>query len=179
MFHLQGCWSGARRRKEVRGIPVAVTAKGIGRAVVVVRAGLDADVHDGTRFPAVLRARIHFGLELVNGVDGQNGAGIACGHDRIHDALGHPGIVAVYAVDQKHVVVRAEAIRALRPAGVAGILDHSGPQIQQVFKIAAIQGQLVNGSVFQSSAEFCIGGFDERKFAGDGDFFSLFTGLQG
>ncbi len=50
--------------------------------------------------------------------------------------------------------------------------------MEQVFKIAAIQGQVFDDLGLQRAAEFGVGGLDDGKLASYGDFFRLLAGLQ-
>ena len=82
----------------------------------IVRAGLDANVHDRTGLPAVFRSGIFLGLEFVDGIDRHDRSGIARGHYSVKYALAHPGVAGHNAVDHVNVIVGALPIGTLRPA---------------------------------------------------------------
>ena len=95
-------------------------------------------------------------FEFFDGIDGKHRSGVTCRHDRIHHALRHPRIVAVDAVDEKVVVVRAAAISAVCPARIAGIFRNTRPQVQQVFEVPAVQREIVDHGVRDRSAKFGV-----------------------
>src|SRR5260370_42626942 len=135
-------------------------------------------MHDGAGPPAVFGPGILFRFELVDGIHGKNRSRVTGGHHRVKDALAHPGVRGMDAVDQVNVVLRAQAVGALGPARAARIDGHAGPQLEQVFKIAAIQGQVIDDLGLQRAAEFGVRGLDDGKLSSYGDFFRLLTGLQ-
>ena len=145
----------------------------------IVRARLDPDIDDGAGFPAVLCPGIFFRLEFINGIHGQDRPRIARGHDRIHDALTHPGIIGDDAVHEVHVIVGALAVGALGPARAAGIDRNARPKLQQVFKITAIQGQVFDDLSLQGATKLRVGSLDQGYRLRDGDLFGLLAGLQG
>ena len=169
---------GGRRVEEVAGVPSVVSAIGVGRAVDAIAAGLEADVDYAARLPTVFRLRILFGSKFVNGVDREHRARVACGHHGVHDALSHPGIVAIDAVYQVILIVGTQPVCALGPAGTAGIFDRAGTQHQKVGEVAAVQGQVIDDVVLDGSADDRVGCVDQRQFTRYRDFLGLLTRLQ-
>ena len=143
-----------------------------------VGAGLDSDVDDRAGLPAIFGTRIFFGLEFVDGVDGNEGSRIAGAHNRANNRLRHPGIAAVHAFEQVHVVMRALPIGALRPPRPSGIHRDSGAQLQQVGEVAAVHGQVRDDFALQSSAKLCVAGFHHRQRFGDDNPLGLLARLQ-
>ena len=164
--------------EEIVGVPGIGAAVGVCGSMESIAAGLNADVDDGARLPAIFGARILIGLEFVDGVDGQHRSGIARGHDGVHDALRHPGVVAVDAIHHEEIVVRAETVGALRPAGVAGVFGHAGAQVEQVFKVAPVERQIVDHLVGERAPKFRTGGVECRRFIGHRDGLRLIARLQ-
>ena len=143
-----------------------------------VAARLDTHVDHGTRFPTVFTAGILLCFEFINGIDGQHRTRVTCGHHCVHHALRHPGIVAVDAVDHEVVVVRTAAVRAVRPTRVARIFRYARAQVQQVFEVSSVQGQVIDHLVGDRSAQLGVIGFDQRTLGLDCDQFSLPTRLE-
>src|SRR5262249_32569508 len=99
------------------------------RAMRCISSRLDSYVDNGAGLPTVLAPRILLCFEFFDSVDGQHRARIACSHDRVHHALGHPRIVAVDTIDHKIVVVWTAAISAVGPAGITGVFGHARSKV--------------------------------------------------
>ena len=84
---------------EVGGVPGAIAAKGIGRAVNRVRAGLDADVDDGAGPAAEFGRGIGLDVEFLDRIDGKDGGGIAEGQRGVGNALPRERLVAIESFD--------------------------------------------------------------------------------
>src|SRR6266566_1787905 len=77
-------WRGAVIRVEVVArIKSGIAAIGVARAVKIVGTRFDSYVDDGAGPPAILCPGIFLGLELVNGIHGQDRPRIARGHNGI------------------------------------------------------------------------------------------------
>ena len=158
---------------------LGVPSKGVGRAVKAVRAGLDADVDDRAFLPAIFRLGILLGVEFLDGVDGQNGAGISA---------------AVSAIERRRanrLADRGDALSTVRTSkpsragrwcsasgGASHGRNHAGTQLQQALEVAAIQGQGVDGLIADGTAQGGIGGVDRGNFSGDGDRLGLLARLH-
>src|SRR6267142_197936 len=166
------------RIEVVASIPTGRPAVRVCGPVNGIGSGFNSDVNYRARLPTVFRARILLCLEFVDGIDGQHRSRVARGHDCVHHALRHPGIVAVDAVHHEEIVVGPETVGALCPAGVADVFRHAWAQVEQVLKVSAVQGEVVDDFILQRSTEFSVGGFHQRDLFGNGNGLRLLARLE-
>src|SRR5579872_23188 len=143
-----------------------------------IRAGFNSNIDDGARLPTIFRARILLRFKFIDSIDREHRSGITGGHDRIHHALRHPRIVAIDTVYHEEVVMGAQTVGTLGPARVANIFGYAGAQVEQILKVSAVQGQVVDDCVLQCSAKLGVRGFDERNLLGYRNGLCLLAGLQ-
>ena len=132
------------RIKVIASVKRRVASEGIGCAVNLVGARLQADVHDCTRFPSIFCGRILLKVEFLNRVHGKNRGGVSGDAGAIDDALAREGFAVEQAVHQISVVFGSESVRAGGGESSARIANHAGTQLQQVLVVAPIQREVVD-----------------------------------
>src|SRR6267378_3184785 len=90
-------------------------SEGIGGAVNLIGARLQADAGDRARLPAELSFGIDLRVELLNCIDGNKRGCIAQDSGRVGHAQAHDSFVIGYTVDDEAGVFRANAVGSLSP----------------------------------------------------------------
>src|SRR6267143_3375431 len=153
-------------------------AEGIGGAVNLIGARLQADAGDGARLPAKFGLGIDLRVELLNCIDGNKRGCIAQDGCRVSYTQAHKCFVIGDAVDDKTGVLRANAVCGLRPRAAARVNRSARTQGDEILVVAAIQRQVVDDFVADGAAQRGGGGIHHGNFFGDGDRFSCRAGLE-
>ena len=172
MFQLNRLgWGGGWWIYEIPGIPGAIAAKGIGRAVDRVRAGLEADVNHCAGATAEFGGGIVFDVQFLDGIDGQDGGGVTKWQRGVGDALAGKGIVAIEAFEEVIVILRLESVRRSGQRSAAWGGQDARAEHQQILKVAAVHGQIDDGSRVKRSTDDGAGRIQHR--GGRGHFHGL------
>jgi hypothetical protein len=118
-----------------------------------VRAGLEAHVHDRSRFAAEFRRRIGLHIEFLDGIDGQDRGRIAGWPRRIDDTLVLERLVIIQPVHEKVGVLSAKPVALLRIRSATGLLYLAGSEYQQSLVVASIQREVGYGGSVQCSTD--------------------------
>jgi len=157
----------------------AIAAKRKSSPVNAVGSRLQPHVHCRSRHPAVLRLRTLDGIDLLNGVQGEDGYPVytasipadcgpgASGHIDLVNAVQHPAVIAA-----------ADAIAVVGGRASAGKRLHAGVEVQQLLKGAAVERQVYDRRGFKRPAQRRAGRVHHWRFAGDGHCLGLLPGLQ-
>src|ERR1700730_1615602 len=95
-----------------------------------IGARLQTDINDGARLPAVFRLGDLLSIELLNGVNGQDGSRIAKNARGIHHALRRESLDRIDPVQDVYVMLVAHPVRALAPLSAPRVEVHAGAQLQ-------------------------------------------------
>src|SRR5581483_5046076 len=110
-------------------------------------------VHDRTWLPSVFRGRILLKVEFLDGINRQNGRGIAGDSRTIDNRLAGIRFAVEQAFDEIRVILRAQAVGTRRRKSTAGVAHYAGAQLQKVLVIAAAQGKIVDLFVTERAAQ--------------------------
>ena len=165
--------------EEVAGVPGAVAAKRVSRAVKGIGPRPDSHVHYGPGLPAVLRFGIFLEVEFLDGVDGQDHRRIGKRTRHIGDRAGIAEIGIDNAVQHPGGFIGPKVVGALGPGRAARLDHHTWTQIQQVLVIAAIQRHIVDVRVAEGAAQRGARRIHQWDGFVDRDGLALRAGLYG
>ena len=109
-----------------------------------VRTGLYADIEHRSRPAAEFRRRVCLDIDLLDGIDGQDGGGIAEWKRRISDALPGEGIITIQSLIKIVVGLWLEPIRRHRVRSATRRGYHAWTELQQALEASAVQRQIQN-----------------------------------
>ena len=155
------------RIEVVARIESAVAMEVVGRAVKIVAARLEADIHHRAGLPSVFGALILLGVELLDGVERQDGWRRSGDANVVDHAFAVVDVIVIGPIDRVVVVFKAVSVgRDAVKTAARRALD-SGTKFQQVLKIPALQRQFVDQLVAHGAAQRVGDGIDRRLFTRD------------
>ncbi len=130
-------------------IECGVAMEVIPGTVDVVGSRLDSDVHHDPRLLAVIRLRLLFCVEFLNGIE-RKVAGGRAGNAFLVENGGAPiRIVIVGSVNHEVVIVGTKAVGSHRMETASRRALHAGMECQQILEVSPLDGQFVDRLVRQ------------------------------
>ena len=164
--------------EKVPSVKSVVTLEIVSGTVHIVGSRFDAQINDGPRLPSVFRRRVFLCVKFLNCVNGEDTPRSPLDAFRVYYSRSVVRIVVIRAVDDEIVVLRTVPVRADRKKATASCSLHSGPQDDEILKVAAVQRQIVYGFVCKRSAKRVIGSFHQRELLRHSDRFRYAAGLH-
>ncbi len=143
----------------------------VGRPVELVGAGLDDEVGCGAWISAGFGGGLRHHRELLDGVDGHDGAGDALNTGLIHGGVIGPEVVVVGAVDLPVGLVGARAVDGAEDAGVA---TEAGKHADELLEVAAVERDVLQQMLGQYGGLLHVAGVEREGVGGDLDGGGLF-----
>src|SRR5579862_7004970 len=117
-----------------------------------VGAGLDSNVDDRSRLPAIVGFGTGLHIELLDGVNGQVRGRRSLHAFRIDHSGAVVSVVVVESIDHVVVVFRPISVRGGGEKSATGAALDAGLQNRKVLKVAAEKRQFVDGFIRESPA---------------------------